>query len=723
MVRVFTAGTSPVTGPSLLTYDEFSSLGKASAFRASVAFITGTRVMTGAGMDPVHVVVARTAGDLVATLGAAPQPGRGFSLEEMTAGSPVVLLGHELWSRRFSADPKVIGRTVALDGAPHTVVGVVPAGRGYPVEAELWRPLTASERSDNDRELNMLARLRSGTNVGQASGELAVWAQGASNRARTAWADDLQRTQVSHVSKALQALFWAAMLTLVIACVNVAALVGARGGERSRELTMRRAIGATRGRLFRQLLVECIVLALVGGALGLLVGRFGLNLLVAMAPASIPRLSEASLDSRIIGLGLLATLLTGLAVGLTTALPLSRLTGTFGIGAITGGRITLRSGGRRVLVLAQVAIAVVLATGAGLLARSLVHLVSINHGFAPDQLVAVDLYLRGVFEGDARQLFRQLIAQSETLPGVRSAAVSMRLPTQVTGLRTRVRLAGEPELASPATLRPVSPAYFDTVGLRVSSGRAFSTADTEHAPRVAIVNTAFVRDIVGGRPMLGAQLTTSLLAAPVLVVGVVADVTPAAQPDRAALYVPVDQVAIGGGYLVVRATGDPRSIIPGLVGRLRQAAPGIPADRVHRVAEALEESRAVSRFSAQVAGAFAGLALLLSVVGVYGLTANDVSMRWHELAVRLALGAPRRDVLWTVIRPCAAVLAAGAALGMLGSLSVGPSLASLLHGVEPADEATLGTAPLLLGVAGMLAALAAAWRVLQADPATSLRCE
>jgi putative ABC transport system permease protein len=438
---------------------------------------------------------------------------------------------------------------------------------------------------------------------------------------------------------------------------------------------------------------------------------------------SIPRLAEISLDSRILGVGMAATMLTGLAVGLAPALRLSRLAEASALSRVGWYRTTPPPNGRRALVLAQIAIAVVLTTGAVLLTRGLKHLVTLDNGFAADQLVAVDLYLRGTFNGDARQLFRELVATSEAIPGVQTVAVSMRLPTQVAGLRAPVRVLGERELNSPASLRPVSPNYFDTAGIPLTAGRRFSNTDTEHAPRVGIVNRTFVRDLLGGRQALGARLTTPLINDAVSIVGVVGDVTPRGEPDRPALYVPVDQLSIGGGYLIVRAEHDPRSIIPALTTRLRTAAPGVAVDRIRRVAVELEESRAVTRFSTQVAATFAGLALLLSMIGVYGLTSADVSARWRELAIRLALGASRLEAVWTVMRPCAAILGAGSALGVVGAVSVGPALTSLLRGVGPADVFTLTIAPVLLGAMGMLAAVLAATRVLRADPAATLRSE
>jgi putative ABC transport system permease protein len=723
LVRVFTAGTAPATAPAALTFSEFERVRRAEAIQAAAGFTTTTRIVTATGIEPAHVVVARIAGDLFAALGVHPDVGRGFSQAELTSGAPVVTLAHDVWQRRFGGDRAIIGRTLAIDGAPHTIVGVMPAARGYPANVDLWRPLTANEREDDDRELQVIGRLRAGMTVVRASVEIGTIVRAATNGARDAWADEMQRTDAGQVRAALQALFAASVLTLLIACANVGALLAARVADRAGEMAVRGALGATRARILAQVVIESLVLAAAGGAIGLLLGTWSLTALIALAPVSIPRLAQISLDARIVGLGVAATVFTGLGVAIVPAVRLSRLTDASGFGRV-GDRSTPRRSGRRMLVLGQVALAVVLVTGAGLLTRSLLHLIAIDHGFVADRLVAVDLNLRNTVNGDVRQLFRSLVAASETLPGVQSAAIAMRLPTQVPGVRTRIRVAGERELATPATLRPVSTTYFDTVGLPVTVGRAFTNADSQSAPRVAIVNTTFVRDLLGGGPALDVSVTTTIAKGPVRIVGVVGDVTPAGEPDRPALYVPVEQQAIGDGYLIVRAgVFEPyaRLSVPALTERLRAVAPNLALDRVHRVADALENSRAMTRFNAQVSSAFAVLALLLAMIGVYGLTAGDVSARWRELAVRLALGASRSDVVWTVMRPCATVLAMGTALGLVGAVSVGPALASLLHGVRPDDVATLTIAPVLLGALGLVAALVAAFRVLRADPVSTLR--
>lgn len=721
LIRVFTAGTTPLTSPSPVTYSEFLILGGATALRSSAALSTATRVMSTPDADPVRVTVARVCGDLFGTLGVYPQVGRAFSATEMSAGAQVVILAHDLWLRRFSGDPAIAGRTVKIDGRPHTVVGVMPPGRGYPAGTEIWRPLSSAERADDDRELDMLSRLRSDVSAARASAEIATLARAASGGTRAAWAEELQGTLVANVKPALQALAAAAGLILLIVCANVAALVSAGGADRAAEIVIRGALGASRARVARQFVMESLILALGGGALGLLVGRWALQLLIHIAPSGVPRLAEVTLDGRIAGLGLAATLLTGLAVGLAPALRLSRLAVGPDANHIGANRVTRRSNSRRALVLVQVAVAVVLTVGASLLARSLQHLVAIDNGFAADQLIAVDLHRGGEFEGDSGKLFEELIAAASALPGVASAAISQGVPTRVRGFRATVQRAGEASATQQTTWRPVGPGYFETAGIPLIAGRSFSRTDTARSARVAIVNRAFLRALP--TIAVGERLTTDLGKELLTIVGVVADVTPAGEPDRPAFYVSVAQYPIGGGTLLIRTRSDPRTIIPGLIVRLRGLLPGLSIDRVHRVAESLEAGRAVIRFTTLLATTFAGLALLLSAIGIYGLVAGEVSARWRELAVRLAVGASHRDALWTVIRPCAAILSGGVAIGVLGALSVGPALQSLLHGVTPADTYALAFAPALLGLVGMIPAVLAAARVLRADPALTLRSE
>jgi predicted permease len=724
LVKVSTAGTAPVTGPAAVTYSEFAVFSRATAFRASAAFSTATRVIAGQGVEPAHAVVARVTGDLFGTLGVQPETGRAINLDEAASGAPVVIVSHAVWMNRFSADAAIAGRGITIDGRPHTVIGVMPEGRGYPRDADLWRPLTADEREDDDRELLMIGRLASATPVERATVELATLANTVSRGGRRAWADEMHRTEVADVRAALTALLGSAALILLMACANVAAIVGARGAERAGEMAVRGALGATRAQLMRQLLGESVLLAGAGGLAGLLIGEWTLDLLVALAPAGIPRLAEIALDGRVILVSAAATLVVGLIVGVLPAIRSSRVDLRSHLAAAGFGRASERTQGQRLLVAAQTAMAVVLTIGAGLLGRSLQSLVTIDNGFAADRLLAVDLYLRGGMAGDARTLYRNLIENAEAIPGVRAAAVALQPPTRIAGLRVSVRAQGAPFAATAtATLRPVTTRYFETIGIPLTTGRTFSVTDTRTAPRVAIVNTAFVRDVLGGTTAVGARLTTDVVDGPLSVVGVVANVTPAGQSDRPALYVSVEQIAVAGGVLLVRTDSDPQSVVPALRTRLRAAAPGLALDRISRVAETLEAGRSMTRFNTQLASAFAGLAMLLSAIGVYGLTAGEVATRWREIAIRLALGATRREATWTTMRPGASALAIGAAIGIAAALAAGRSMTALLHGIEPTDPPTLVAVPVLLAIVGLAAASLAAVRVLRADPAATLRGE
>ena len=724
LVRVFTAGAAPVTGPADVTYSEFPMFSRAEVLRTSFAFSTATRVMSGQGLEPAHVVLARVAGDLAGTLAIYPEVGRAMDRQETAAGAPVVIVSHGLWRNRFGGDRAIVGRPITIDGRLHTVIGVMPEGRGYPHDADIWRPLTRDEQEDDDRENVMIARLVSGASVERASVELATLAGAASHSTRRAWAEDIHRTEVRDVRTALTAVFASSALVLLMACANVAALIAARGVDRAGEIALRGALGATRARLLRELLTESLMLAAAGGAAGWLLARWTLDLLLGLAPATIPRLGEIAVDGRVVTIGIAATCAVGVAVGVAPARRASRLDVRETLRHVASARSSRRTQGRRLLVALQTAMAVVLTIGAGLLARSLQYLTTMDHGFAADRVIAVDLYLRNGIGGDVRQLFHHLIDDAEQLSGVRSASVALRLPTEIAGFRVSVRReSGPADARASATLRPIMPRYFETAGIRLAEGRVFAPTDKQNVPGVAIVNAAFVRDVLRGERAIGLHVLTDVADAALSIVGVVADVSPAGESDRAAVYVPIDQVPIAGGSLLVRTVGEPRQVVPALTTRLRMVAPALARDRIHVLADDLQAGRALARFNTQLVSAFAGLALLLSAIGIYGLTAGEVAARWRELAVRLALGARHRDALWRAMRPGASSIVVGVIVGLGIALAAGRSMSALLHGIEPWDPVTLVSVPAILMGVGLLAMALAAARVLRADPAVTLRNE
>lgn len=720
LVRVFNAGTQPMTPPTDLNIGEFTNYTDGQVFRATAAYSTATRVIGGAGVEPAHVQVAHVTGDLSGTLGTRPLLGR--TLDQNDTDAAVVVLSERLWRSRLGGDPSVVGRIITIDGAPLTVAGIVAAMGGYPAGTDVWRPLTAEQRQDDDRELTMLGRLKAGMTIDAATVQLATIAKAGSNATRTAWAEDLQRVDTRAVRGALVLLLWSSGLILLMTSANVAALVGARGAERAGEMAVRCALGASRLTMLRQLLVEHLVLAIFGGTLGLLLGLGALRALMAAAPAQLPRLTEIALDLRIVLVGSAVTALVGVLVGVLPALKGSRPDLATALGTAATMRATRRARGRGTLVAAQVAVAIMLATGAVLFARSLQHILAIPHGFAPDRLIAVDLYLRGGVAGDARQLFPQLVSAAESVPGVDAAAITMHLPTGVTGLRVPVTVTARPDLAkTPIAVRVVTPRYFDTIGAAVKAGRGFDASDRRGGALVALVNESFKRELLGGDNPIGMTLTAPVAKDQIAIVGVTSDITPGGQTDRPAMYLSMDQLAAGSGSLIVRCAGDPKAIIPTLAARLRAVAPNLALDRITPLNEMLAQGHAVTQFNAVLAASFAALALLLAAVGIYGLTAGEVGSRWRDVAIRIALGANGRQAMWSVLRPAAMSVAVGLVIGVAGVISVSRSISSLLYGIRSTDPLTLVMVSLTLIVVALGAAGSAATRVLLNQPSTTLR--
>lgn len=725
LVRVWTSEKAPVGVPADLTYSEVERVSAASSFRAAAGVSMVTRVSRGHGLEPAHAVVARVTGDLFGVLGTYPILGRAFDAAELTSGRPVIVLGQSIWRNRFASDPAIIGRVITLDNQPHTVVGVMPPGRGYPRQADLWRPSTASERADDDRENLMIARLASGVDHGRAMSELATLATAPDTtpgRQRTVWVDGLHASDVRDVSAALTWVLASAALVLLVACTNIAALIAARGADRAGELAVRAALGARGGQLARQLMVECVVLASAGGALGVVLAASALDAIVAIAPGGMPRLDEITIDGRVIGASLLVTLVAGAVVGVAPAWRAGRVDLRSALAASGAPRSTARGVGRSLLVAAQIAVAVVLTIGAGLLTRSLQQLITFDHGFNPDRLVAVSLNVRGTEPAAARRLFHALVDSAERVPEVRSAAVAFRLPTEITGLRVPVRVDGMPaDRASSVALRLVTPRYFDTAGIAVTEGRGLAATDTQTSRRVGVVNRAFVRQVLSGAAAIDTRLASDVVEGRVTIVGVVADVTPAGEADRPALYMSFDQFAINAGSLLVRTEGNPTAVLPALTARIRAIAPALPLDRVQTMDEALAAGRSVARFNTLLASSFGLLALVLAAIGVYGLTAGDVAARRRESSVRTALGATQGEVLWSLMRPIGRIMVFGLGVGVVAALGVAMSMGSLLHGIRPLDPLTFLALPAFIAVVGISAILVAARPALRADAAATLR--
>ena len=720
LVRISSADAAAPAASGDVAYSEFDALSRATAFGSAAAVSVATRVIASPGRDPAHLVIGRVSGDLFATLGAPPQIGRGFDARQ-SAWEPIVVIGDRLWRERFAADPSIVGRSIAIDAVPHTIVGVMGPALGYPANVDLWRPVASDEREDDDRESAMIARLNAGVTAERARHELAALAAEREG-ARRISIEPLQRSEVGDVRLALIVLAASSALILLIAGVNVAMLARARGLERTGEMAVRAALGASRSRLARHVAVETLLTTAFGGAAGLLLGEWTLEYLVSLAPIGLPRANEIVLDGRILLAGGALTLIAGLAAGVQASIRASRPDVQVCFGSTTAGRVTRRTSART-LVAVQAALAIVLSVAAVLLGRSLQHLVRQDDGFAADRLVAVDLYLRGAGATDERELFRRLVAAAESTPRVQSAAVALLLPTRTIGPRIGVSVRGAPSGSADrpkAILRPVTAGFFATAGIPIVDGRAFDGRDTRASPLVAIVNRAFVRDVMHGRGAVASVLLREDGDPPLTIVGVAGDITPAGEPERPAVYVVSEQVRAAGGYLIVRADV-PSAVIASLAQRLGDVAPSLARDRIYPVADELARGRAVTRFSTQMASGFALVALALAAVGVYGLAAGELAARRRDFAIRLALGGTPRRTFGSVMHPILVTIACGTAAGLAAAVAAAHGMRALLHGVGPADPSTFLAAPALFAAVCAAAAGLAAARSRRASPIDLLR--
>jgi hypothetical protein len=370
----------------------------------------------------------------------------------------------------------------------------------------------------------------------------------------------------------------------------------------------------------------------------------------------------------------------------------------------------------------QLIAAVALTIAAALLTRSLQRLINVDHGFDPDNVVAVSLDMRRTQPGEVAPLFTRLVNATETLPGVRSAAVAFRLPTDVTGLRVPLRLENaSTDQASAVALRLITPRYFETAGIPLLQGRTLAATDLRDRPRVAVVNRAFVRDVLAGASPLDQRVTGELIEAGVSVVGVVGDVTPAGQPDRPALYMSYAQFSINAGTLLVKSALNPSTLLPGLRERIHSVAPALPLDRIQTLDDALAAGRSIARFNTLLASSFGILALMLSMIGVYGLTSREVANRRRESGVRIALGANPAAVLWELTRPIARLTMVGIIGGAAVAIAAASWMRALLHGIAPIDPPTFLLVPLSIVLIAAAAVLAAAWPILRTDPVRALR--
>jgi predicted permease len=742
-----------VVGPSI-TAEQFRFWSGAKSFEAVEGHVvsgSGVNFASGSGQPERLSSISVTAG-FFRVLGVEPMLGRGFTEEEDPAGGPcVAVVTHGFWTQRFASDPGAAGRPIRLNGEACTVTGVLPPTFRFHVNADVFTPLRLTNAPrDNNHSYHMLARLRPGVSIEQAREEL----KGVFDRFAAVNPDlvnggeiGIRATRyldwmVGDVRPAMGILMGAVGLVLLIACANVANLLLSRATGRSRELAVRAALGASRGRLTRQLMVESIVLGLAGGLAGLEIANWSVPVLLRLAPADLPRAADIAVDWRTFAFSLVLALLTGMLSGLFPALRSSRadLNQALKEGSRSSGGAA-RNRARGTLLAVEVALSVMLLAGAGLLIRSFVALRNVSLGFEPKGVATLRMSPNPRYSTTARMwdLERRALERMRAIPGVDSVSTASCLPLDpCSDLPTEIVGVAESEFEP--QFRTVSPDYFAALSIPVLRGRAFTERDTASGTSVVVINQAVARRMfknrepLGQRLLIGKGMGAIYSEPPRVVIGVVGDVRETAPdlPAELTVFVPRAQVPDSFTDLANRVMPMAlavRSKLPTLQIADQAAAVmrSLDAQQAVSAAQPLEASVAGSvaqrRFALVLMAAFAGIAMLLAAVGVYGVVSYQVSLRSRELGIRVALGASRSEILRMVIGQGMRPVALGLAAGLAGALALTRLLNSLLYDVSPRDPWTLSSIVVLLAMVAGVACSAPARRAARVDPMEALRHE
>jgi putative ABC transport system permease protein len=695
--------------------------------------------------EPERLDGQRVSASYFDVLGVSPAMGRNFQpSEDQLNGSKVVILSDALWRRRFNSDSAILGRQLTLDEDSYTVIGVMPGAfeNVLDPESELWAPLQydMSQGRAWGHHLRMVARLRPGVSREQARGEIDVISHGLVQEhprdygREGFFVNSLQDDITGGVKPALLAILGAVVLLLLIACVNVTNLLLARGAQRRGEFVMRAALGAGRTRLIRQLLTESLLLAAIGGALGMLVADIGVRALVALTPHGLPRAGAIALNGTVFLFGLGITTLIGLLVGLIPALGASRIDLNTGMQQTSRGMVGDHQFTRRALVVGEVALALVLLVSAGLLLRSMQRLFAVDPGFNASNLLTMQVQTAGQrFREDSttHRFFAQALAAVREVPGVASASFTSLLP-----LSTDSDIYGAQFESSPndpaqdqgAFRYAVTPGYFETIGIPLRRGRLLNTHDVAGAPVAVVINESFAKRKFPDRDPIGQRLHLGRTDLPwYTIVGVVGDVkqTSLAVRQADAVYITPTQgyFADNSMSLVVRTRGDAAVLAPAIRSAIWSVDKDQPIVRVATMDQLLVASAAERRFALILFQAFALVALVLAATGIYGLLSGSVTERTREIGVRLALGASRRDILALVARQGLKLTGLGIVIGVGGAQAASQAIVTLLFGVSRVDPITyLGVIALLMGVA-VIACWVPARRAIKVDPLVALRYE
>jgi putative ABC transport system permease protein len=710
-----------------------------------MAGFVGGGVLLSNGDETERVRGAFVSGDFFTVLRTQSLYGRALQADDVQAGrDPVAVLGYGLWQRRFGADRNVIGSKVMVTGRSTTIVGVMPPAFDYPAQSEVWRPFpldAASERRDN-RFVNVIARLKPGAGVAQAQADLDTINQRLTQAYRetnTGWSVRIMKLQdqlVGNVRSSLLILLCAVAFVLLIACANIANLLLARGTLRQKEIAVRTALGASRFRIVRQLLTESVMLSMAGGVLGIILSFWLTKLLIAISPPNSPRFDEIRPDARVILFTVGLTVITSLIFGLFPALQASRLDQTEGLKE--GGRGN--AGGARsnrlrgALMVAEIAMSFMLLVGAGLLIKSFLNLRDVKSGINSDNVLTLRVVApQGRFNEDATraEFFRQLNERIKTVPGVQSAGMILSLPLGGDSFNVgrgyiREGRPAVPEENGDATYLPITPDYFKALQVPLISGRAFTDQDTAQSTKVLIVNETMARRLWPGESPLGRHITIWRDEKfPREIVGVVGETKGSLENEPAQqMYVPYAQDSTWSSLSVVICTsGDPARFSSAIRNEVRAMDKGSPVYNVRTMNDVLATSVATRRTPMLLLSAFAGAALMLAMMGIYGVTAYYVTQRTQEIGIRMALGAQMGDVLKLVLKSGLGLAVIGIGVGLIGAFILTRWMTTLLFGVKPNDWLTFAGVSACLLFTALLACYLPARRATKVDPLVALRYE
>jgi predicted permease len=720
-------------------------------FASLGAFLGDSFNLTGSG-EPVRLEGVRASSGLFPSLGVAPALGRVFTADEDRPGREhEVVLSYRLWLDRFGGNRGVVDQTVNLNGAPYTVVGVMPPGFAFPRaaempgsftlprEAQLWVPLAlpvGPTKRGEPSELAVVGRLQHGASVGAAQAELDLFAVHMDRefpRAKGWFTSRIAplHTQVAGETRRPLLLMLAAVgIVLLIACSNVANLLLTRAIARARELALRAAIGASRERLVGQLVTESVLLSMAGGVAGVCLALAGIHFARTFGPANIPRLADVTLDMPVLAFALSASMITGLVFGLVPA-----FTGVRGADgrALKDGSLRCTAGTRstrvrNALLAAEVALALVLVIASGLLARTFVHLLHVDAGFDPEHVVTFEMTLPSSRYADLDHIvavYRNALERLRALPGVEAAGIGETVPMGGAGESTGVRISGRATARTReqpfANYTIASPGFFAAVGTPVLRGRDFTEADVADSMPVAIVNRAMAEKFWPGENAVGKAVGLPISSFDMTVVGVVANVKHRTVREEATpeMYVPYTQrpwPSMSTMHVAIRARAEPAALVSSVRAAIAAIDPDLPLARIATLSSIVDDAMAQPRFSMLLVSAFGVLALALACVGLYGAVSYSVIDRTPEIGIRLALGAERRRIVTMVLRQAMGVTAAGIAVGLAGAFVMLRTMTSFLYGIESTDALTFAVVALTLFAVALSACCIPAWRATRVDP-------